>query len=103
VALEEGFRVNHHKTRIMRRGSRQSLAGVVVNRRMGLRRSDLELLEATLTNCARFGPESQNRQGLPDFRSHLEGRIGFVEMVNRSQAQKLRRIFQSIRFERTDG
>src|SRR5215472_15637337 len=31
IALEEGFGVNHHKTRILRRGARQILAGVVVN------------------------------------------------------------------------
>ncbi len=99
VTLEEGFSVNHHKTRIMRRGSRQSLAGIVVNQRVNLRRADLQLLEAVLTNCARFGPESQNRQRFPDFRAHLEGRIGFVEMINRAKGRQLRTIFEAIRFE----
>lgn len=45
IALEEGFAVNHHKTRIMRRGTRQSLAGIVVNEHLNLRRLDLENLE----------------------------------------------------------
>jgi len=98
VALEEGFDVNHHKTRIMRRGNRQVLAGIVVNERVNLRRADLEKLEAILTNCVRFGPESQNRENVPNFRAHLEGRIGFVEMVNRAKGQRLRRIFETIRF-----
>jgi hypothetical protein len=99
VALEEGFSVNHHKTRIMRQGVQQSLAGIVVNQTINLRRADLEILEATLTNCVRFGPASQNRIGLPDFRAHLEGRVGFVEMINRTKGERLRRIFQAIRFE----
>ena len=99
VSLEEGFSVNHHKTRIMRRGVRQSLAGLVVNQHINLRRADLQLLEAILTNCARFGPESQNRQGLSNFRAHLEGRIGFVEMINRAKGRRLRTIFETIRFE----
>lgn len=99
IALEEGFGVNHHKTRIMRQGVRQSLAGVVVNQRLGLRRKDLEILEATLTNCVRFGPESQNRPGVKDFRAHLEGRIGFVEMVERGKGERLRAIFEAIRFQ----
>jgi hypothetical protein len=99
IALEEGFSVNHRKTRIMRRGVRQTLAGIVVNRQTSLRRADLQLLEATLTNCVRLGPESQNRQGLPDFRAHLQGRIGFVEMVNRTKGRHLRNIFGAIRFE----
>ena len=53
-----------------------------MNRKVNLRRRDLELLEATLTNCVRVGPVSQNRERLPDFRAHLQGKIGFVEMVN---------------------
>ena len=98
VALEEGFSVNHHKTRIMRQGVRQQLAGVVVNEKVNLRRRDLEVLEATLTNCGRVGPESQNRERLPDFRAHLQGRVGFVEMVNEMQGQRLRRLFDAIRW-----
>ena len=99
IALEEGFSVNHHKTRIMRHGVRQQLAGVVVNEKVNLRRRDLEVLEATLTNCVRVGAESQNREKLPDFRAHLQGRVGFVEMVNRAQGQRLRALFDAIRWE----
>lgn len=99
VALEEGFRVNHHKTRIMRQGVRQELAGIVVNEKVNLRRRDLELLEAVLTNCVRFGPASQNREGVRDFRAHLEGRVGFVEMVNRAQGRRLRALMGEIVWE----
>jgi RNA-directed DNA polymerase len=83
----------------MRRGVRQSLAGIVVNQKMNLRRGDLQILEAMLTNCVRFGPDSQNRQRVPDFRAHLEGRIGFVEMINRAKGRQLRTIFEAITFE----
>jgi hypothetical protein len=96
IALEEGFTVNHHKTRIMRRGTRQSLAGIVVNEHLNLRRRDLERLEAILTNCARRGPASQNRDNHLDFRAHLEGRIGYAEMINPEKARRLRSIFHSI-------
>jgi hypothetical protein len=70
----------------------------VVNQRANLRRADLEILEATLVNCARSGPESQNRRAVPDFRAHLEGRIGFVEMVNRAKEGRLSALFEQIRF-----
>jgi RNA-directed DNA polymerase len=99
IALEEGFSVNHRKTRIMPRAVRQQLAGVVVNRVASLRRGDLELLEAILTNCARLGPESQNRAGVPNFRAHLEGRVGFVEMINRRKAEPLRELLEAIRWD----
>lgn len=99
VALEEGFEVNHHKTRIMRQGVRQQLAGIVVNERMNLRRADVQRLEAVLTNCVRYGAESQNREEVADFRGHLEGRVGFVEMVNREKGLRLRTVLEAIRFE----
>jgi RNA-directed DNA polymerase len=98
VALEEQFHVRHQKTRIMSDGARQELAGVVVNREPSLRRRELETLEAVLTNCARRGPADQNREGLPDFRAHLEGRVGFIAMVNAEKGARLRRIFDSIRW-----
>ena len=100
IALEEGFRVNHRKTRIKRSGVRQHLAGLVVNEKINLCRNSLELLEAILTNCVRFGPESQNRARVPDFRAHLEGRIGFVAMVNRAKGDRLRSLFAGIQWDR---
>ena len=96
VALEEGFSVNHHKTRVMRQGVRQYLAGTVVNQKVCPCRRDLDLLEAILTNCVRSGPASQNRAAVPSFRAHLEGRVSFVEMINRAKAQPLRALLETI-------
>ncbi len=100
IALEEGFGVNHHKTRIMRRSTRQQLAGLVVNSQVNLQRSELDLLEAILTNCVRRGATSQNRDGLPDLRAHLRGRVSFVEMVNRAKGQRLRKLLDAIDWNR---
>ena len=98
VALEEGFGVNHHKTRIMPPGVRQHLAGIIVNRKLSIRRTDLERLEAILTNCVRSGPQSQNRGALPDFRSHLQGRIAFVTMVDPVKGHRLQAVYDSIQW-----
>jgi hypothetical protein len=96
IALEEGFSVNHHKTHIMRQSQRQQLAGVVVNQKVNLRRHDVKLLEAILTNCVRLGPASQNREGVPDFRAHLQGRVGFVAMVSPVQGGRLKSLLEKI-------
>ena len=96
ILVEEGFRVHHHKTRIMRQGVRQRLAGLIVNERLNVPRTDFDVLKATLTNCARLGPESQNRAGHPSFRAHLDGRIGWVESINSAKGQRLRTIFDQI-------
>jgi len=99
ILLEEGLAVHHRKTRIMRQGVRQHLAGLVTNQRINVFRDDFDRLKATLTNCVRRGPESQNHGGRPLFRSHLDGRVGFLETVNPARGKRLRAIFNQISWE----
>ena len=94
--LEEGFHVNHRKTRIMRQAVRQHVVGLVANRHTNVIRADFDRLKATLTNCVRFNPESQNRNHHPQFRAHLEGRVAFVESINPARGGKLRNILDRI-------
>jgi len=98
IMEEEGFHVHHRKTRIMRQGVRQRLAGLVTNRRLNIPRRDFDQLKAILTNCLRLGPDNQNHDRHPAFRAHLDGRVGFVEMVNPSKGAKLREIFTLIQW-----
>jgi RNA-directed DNA polymerase len=99
ILLEEGFAVHHRKTRIMRQGVRQHLAGLVANQHLNVIRADFDRFKAILTNCVRLGPESQNREAHPHFRSHLEGRVGFVEMINPVKGKRLRAIFEQIQWK----
>jgi hypothetical protein len=99
ILHEEGFAVNHRKTRITRQGVRQHLAGLVTNRRVNIARADFDRLKAVLTNCIRLGPESQNRESHPRFRLHLEGRVGFVESINPARGQHLRALFDQITWQ----
>ena len=96
ILLDEGFAVNHRKTRIMRPGTAQRLAGLVVNRYPNVARADFDRLKAILTNCVRFGPESQNRHGHERYREHLDGRIAFVESINPARGARLRAIARHI-------
>ena len=96
ILLEEGFRVQHRKTRVMRQGVRQYLAGLVVNERVNTVRADYERLKATLHNCIEHGPESQNREGHPAFRQHLEGRVEFVASVHAQRGARLREMLRRI-------
>jgi hypothetical protein len=96
VALEEGFEVNTRKTRLMRRGVRQRVAGVVVNAHPNVARDGFDALKATLHNCTRHGPASQNRDAHPDFRAHLAGRVAHVAMLNPARGRKLQALFDRI-------
>jgi hypothetical protein len=96
ILMEEGLTVNHRKTRVMRQGVRQHLAGLVTNAKVNVMRLDYDRLKAILTNCVRFGPASQNRDGHLDFRAHLLGRVGFVAMIHREKGARLRALFERI-------
>lgn len=96
IALEEGFAVQHRKTRVMRRAVRQQIAGVVVNERMNLGRSEYDALKAVLFNCVRSGPQAQNRAGHADFRAHLAGRVAHAASLNPSRGVRLRELFDRI-------
>jgi hypothetical protein len=98
ILHEEGFDVHHRKTRIMRQGVRQHLAGLVANQSVNVIRADYDRLKAILTNCVRLGPQSQNRDSHAHFKSHLEGRVSFVEMINPNKGKKLRAIFERIKW-----
>lgn len=96
IAKEEGWCVQHHKTRIMRQSVQQRLTGLVVNARVNCPRRDIDTLRAILTNCAVFGPAGQNRENRPEFKAHLLGRIAWVRSVNATKADRLQRIFDRI-------
>lgn len=94
--MEEGFFVQHRKTRIMRRATRQRLAGLVVNERLNTSRADYDRLKATLHNCVSQGVHTQNRVAHDDFRAHLLGRISFVKMLHPQRGRRLEELFAKI-------
>ncbi|MEM7231064.1 MAG: reverse transcriptase family protein [Planctomycetota bacterium] len=96
IAGDEGFRLNTRKTRRLTRSMRQVVAGIVVNDRTNVRREDYDRLKATLTNCIRHGPESQNRDDHCDFRNHLLGRVSWIASLNAERGQRLRKLFDQI-------
>ena len=96
IILEEGFRPNHHKTRVLRQGQKQHAAGLVLNQKPNIDRRDFDQLKAILTNCVRHGPASQNRQNHPEFAAHLTGKLAWVRFIHPAKAEKLRVIYERI-------
>jgi hypothetical protein len=80
----------------MKNSQRQFAGGLVMNRKPNLSRRDFDELKAILNNCVRFGWQSQNRDGHPDFQAHLEGRVCWASRVNSNKARKLRALFEAI-------
>jgi RNA-directed DNA polymerase len=96
IALEEGFRVNTRKTRLMRAGARQRVTGIVVNRHPNMARKDFDTLKAILTNCVRHGPASQNRERHEDYRAFLAGKLAWLKMLNPQRGLRLQSLFEQI-------
>jgi RNA-directed DNA polymerase len=96
IALEEGFHVQHKKTRVMRQGVRQRAAGVVINQKINIARNDYDQLKAILCNCVRHGPQSHNRSEVADFRAHLSGRVAHVNRLNPERGRRLMELFERI-------
>lgn len=94
VVEAEGFRVHPDKTRVMRKGRRQEVTGVVVNARPSIAREDWRQLRAILHNAAKQGLQSQNRDQRPEFAAHLAGRVAWVRMVDPRRGAQLGLLLQ---------
>ncbi len=99
IAIDEGFRLNHRKTRLRQASQRQCLAGIIVNEKTNCRRSDWDQLKAILHNCVKQGPSSQNRDNRPDFKAHLRGRLAYLAWLNPTRGEKLQTLWNKINWD----
>ncbi len=98
IITSERFSANKRKRKIIRNSQRQCVTGVVVNEKVNISRQDYDRLKAILHNCMKLGPQTQNRDKLPDFASHLRGRIAHVKQLNPARGAKLLSIYEKIRW-----
>ncbi len=98
IVLNEGFEIRHRKTRVMPKGTRQHIAGILVNRHPNISRKEYDDLRAILFNCIRNGPQSQNHRNHPHFKEHLAGRVAHQARINPHRKAKLARLFDQIQW-----
>ena len=95
-ALEDGFALNHRKTRRVTRSRRQEVCNIVVNVQPNMPRDEFDRLKAQLHACATKGAAAQNRAGVPNWEQHLRGRVAWAEQLNAAKAQRLRRLLDQV-------
>lgn len=100
IVRTEGLAINVNKTRVMRKGRRQKVTGVVVNKQTNLSRRDFDLLKAILHNCINKGPSTQNRSNHPNFKEHLRGRVAHALHIGPERGAKLKKLFDAIDWSR---
>ena len=96
IAQDEGFAVNEKKTRVLRRSTAQTVTGIVVNDRPGIRRQDVRRLRAILHRARHEGLAKQNRENHPHFESWVRGMVAYVSMVNPAHGKPLREALDAL-------
>jgi retron-type reverse transcriptase len=91
IVADERFTVNAGKTRLLRRGGRQTVTGLVVNERPATPRELRRRLRAILHNAAQEGLETQNRDGRGNYTAYLSGLIAYVGSANPRHGEVLTR------------
>lgn len=92
IISENGFRINESKTRLMARGRRQEVTGLVVGKRINVRRDFVRQTRAMLHAAEKWGLDAashefhrkydrRQRSKTPDFRRVLRGKIEFLGSV----------------------
>jgi hypothetical protein len=74
---------------VQRASGRQTVTGVVVNRKLGLARDEVRRLRAILHGARRHGLESQNRERRPHFESWLRGKLAYLQMIDRRRGEAM--------------
>ena len=96
IIEEEHFAPNENKTRVQRPGMRQTVTGIVVNRRPNVPRRTVRRIRAILHQARKQGLEAANRSGRENFEHWLGGMIAYIRMVNPYRGEKLKKELESL-------
>lgn len=80
VIEKSGFKVNHYKTRISYRDSRQEVTGLVVNNKISVKREYYKKTRSMLDHLYRGIPVEHN--GVELTQQQIEGRLAFINQID---------------------
>jgi len=87
-----GFNVNGNKTRILRQSTRQSVTGVVVNKKLNVPKKLIRRLKQHLYYCQKYGLKAHAEwrgMGPHSMLRQLKGQIGYLNMTQPDLARTL--------------
>lgn len=92
IIAEEGFEVNENKIKIMRKGRRQWVTGLVVNEKPNVIRWKFRQLRAAICNAVKLGLDgAAKKQGISrvKYKRWVDGNLAFHNMVNPGRIREL--------------
>lgn len=81
IIKDENFTISEKKFKIIGKGNRQSVTGIVVNEKLNIKREEMRKLRAILHNCKTKGILADKRNWDKHFQNRLYGKISFFNMV----------------------
>ncbi|WP_309027767.1 reverse transcriptase family protein [Pelagicoccus enzymogenes] len=98
IIEEEGFNFHPDKFRVMRKGRRQEVTGLVVNETLSINRNTLRRFRALLHQIEKSGIEGKSWQGNSvNLLNSIQGYADFVAMVRPEKGQLLQARVKAIR------
>ena len=91
IIRDEGFSEHEDKTRIMRKGARQEVTGIVVNDKPSLDRKTLRRFRAALHKLEKDGPEGVEWNGSANVLESMTGYANYLAMVDREKGAALQK------------
>ncbi len=89
IVKEEGFILHPNKTKIMKKGSRHEVTGVVVNEKLSINSKELKKFRALLHQIEQSGLEGKSWQGKSEnLMASVWGYANFIKMVDAQKGAK---------------
>ncbi|MEO7766235.1 MAG: retron St85 family RNA-directed DNA polymerase, partial [Ferruginibacter sp.] len=95
IMQDEGFTVHPDKIRIMRKGTRQEVTGVIVNQQLNINRKDLRAFRSLLHHL-KSGSNKTMHWGEGHLSDSILGYVNFIKMVNPVKGNKLQQTISSL-------
>ncbi|CAK2695668.1 RNA-directed DNA polymerase / Ribonuclease H [Vibrio crassostreae] len=79
-----GFQINHKKTRIQYKDSRQDVTGLIVNKKIGVKKEYRRITKSMCNRLFHHGSYTKliNGQEAPGTINELEGRLNFIDSID---------------------
>ena len=82
IVKEEKLTIHPEKVRVLRKGARKEVTGIVVNDRPTVNARDLDRFRALLFQIEKDGPEGKHWNGSLNLLASIKGYANFVNMVD---------------------
>jgi RNA-directed DNA polymerase len=95
IITEEGFAIHPDKVKVMRKGARQEVTGIVVNKKPGINRKMLHRFRAVIQQVSKHGLDNRKWKG-GNIAAEMMGYANFIAQVKPAQGNKMKAQLQEI-------